>query len=422
MVDFAVLVILSSIVIHVAKTIVDFRQVTKFTEAEVPSALTALVTPEEFDKSQKYNFDKLSFGLLKQHIGIVEEVVAVIFGFLLKIWMGSEQVAECLGLSSEVATSVLFMYILFFMSKASDIAFGFYTTFVIEARYGFNKSTVGLFFKDTIKGAVIELIIQTFVVSGLVWIMNNAGEQFFLYVWGFLSVVLLVIFLTYHDLIAPCFNKFTELEDSKLKDKIFELADSLKFPLKKIYVIDGSTRSSHSNAYFFGFGSNKRIVIYDTLLDKAKGITDDEITAIVAHELGHWHHSHSLRGLVLTEVQIFATFYIFSLVINNLDMYASFGFSKPIALVGLLLFSYIAQPVNFMLGYFIMKLSRFHEYQADAFAKRLGHGAALSSGLIKMFTKNSGNMNPDPWYSALHFSHPTMLERLKALEEKDKAD
>jgi STE24 endopeptidase len=188
--------------------------------------------------------------------------------------------------------------------------------------------------KDALKCFAIELALGTVVVCGIVWIILNAGELFYLYIWVFISVVLLVLFLTFHVIVAPWFKTFPELEESTLKSKIFALAASLSFPLKKIFVIDGFKRSSHSNAYFFGFLNNKRIVVFDTLLDKTKYISEDEVTAIVAHELGHWQHSHSLKGLVLTEVQIFAIFYVFSHVIHNSDIYHSFGFAQASPLVG----------------------------------------------------------------------------------------
>mmetsp|Transcript_26331 Transcript_26331/g.47244 ORF Transcript_26331/g.47244 Transcript_26331/m.47244 type:complete len:423 (+) Transcript_26331:1435-2703(+) len=422
MVDFVALTIFGIVSVHVAKTVVAFRQLAKLREKDVPEALKAIVTQEEFDKSQQYNFDKLSFGILTDHNSIVMTVLTILLSCYFALWTFSTKAAEFLGTDNEIVISLVFFSVVTVIGKVSDIGYSLYSTFVIEERYGFNKTTIDLFIKDLLKGLAIEAIIQTIVLSGIVWIMRNAGEQFYLYIWGFLSLVLLVIYFTYHDLIAPCFNKFTELEDSNLKDKIFQLAASLNFPLKKIFVIDGSKRSSHSNAYFFGFGQNKRIVIFDTLLDKAKGISEEEITAIIAHELGHWQHMDSLKGLVLTEAKMFVIFYAFSLMFNNEAMYTSFGFSQPIPVIGLILFSNILHPIMFLLSYVIMWFSRYNEYRADAFAKAHGFGPSLASGLVKLFTGNSGNMNPDPSYSALHFSHPTMIERLAALEASDKSD
>lgn len=249
--------------------------------------------------------------------------------------------------------------------------------------------------------------------------MNNAGDLFYLYIWGFLTVVIFVFIMIYHDLIAPLFNTFTPLggdnaseKEKELKVMIEKLAENIGFPLTQIYVVDGSKRSDHSNAYFYGFWKNKRIVIFDTLLDEEKKIENNEILAIVAHELGHWHHMHLVQRLVILEVIIFVMFYTFGFVVYNPEFYRSFGFTDTNKFIGLVLFNFVFSPVNFVLQVLLTKLSRTHEFQADDFSKKLDLSSYLRTGLIKIFTQNSANMDPDPLYSALHFSHPALRERL----------
>lgn len=214
------------------------------------------------------------------------------------------------------------------------------------------------------------------------------------------------------NVIMPLFNKYQEIEEGELKDKIYALASKLKFPLKKLFVVDASMRSTQSNAYFFGFGGNKRIVLYDTLM---KHMQTDEIVAVVAHELGHWSMNHTILHLIYSFTSIFITFYVFSFVIHRDDILIDFGFSKHYNTVALLVFSEIYSPVNYCEKLIQTFYTRVLEFQADKFANELGYKTELMKGLISLHIKNKANLNPDPLYATYHFSHPELVERLRAL-------
>lgn len=267
---------------------------------------------------------------------------------------------------------------------------------------------------DMIKSLSLTVVIAVPIISLFLLIIQWAGESFFLYIFIFTFIIQIVAILIYPTLIQPLFNKFDPLPDGELKNLIVDLAKKVQFPLQKIFIMDGSTRSSHGNAYFYGFFSNKRIVIYDTLIQDS---TTDEVVAVLAHEIGHWKHNHIFINLFISQVHLFALFYLFNQMITNKDLYVSFGFSEMPIMIGFLLFQMVYSPVEFVLGFFMNILSRKHEFQADHYAKDLGYEKDLKSGLIKLHVSNLGNMNPDPLYSAFHYSHPPLVERLNALSK-----
>jgi len=292
--------------------------------------------------------------------------------------------------------------------------FSLYSTFVIEERHGFNKQTLGLFFTDKLKGIALGIAIGGPTLSALIYIIKWGGEHFYFWVWLFLLIFSLFMLTIYPIFIAPLFNKFTPLEEGDLRTEIERLASSIQFPLTKLFVIDGSKRSGHSNAYFYGLFKNKRIVLYDTLL---KQMDQNEILAVLGHELGHWKLNHTIKTLLISQVHTFISFYLFGHLINWTEMYTSFGFTDQPTIIGLMLFfQFIMSPVENVLSFLMNLLSRKHEFEADAFAKNLGYSTQLRTGLIKLNLENLGNMNPDHWYSTYHYTHPPMLERLKALK------
>jgi len=222
--------------------------------------------------------------------------------------------------------------------------------------------------------------------------------------------------------IMPLFNKYEPLPDGDLKKNIVAMAGKLKFPLTKLFVMDGSKRSSHSNAFMFGFGSNKRIVLFDTLLDQVEG---DEVLAILGHELGHWKLGHTLENLVVTQVYLGAAFYCFSLCYSSNELYRAFGFDGidrpvPTMIALLLFFQTIWAPIDKILSFATTVLSRMNEFAADKFSSDLGMGSKLQTGLCKISLENLGAMCPDPWYALYHYSHPPLVERLSAITELEK--
>jgi Zn-dependent protease with chaperone function len=250
------------------------------------------------------------------------------------------------------------------------------------------------------------------------------GEHFYIYVWAFMFVFSAFMMTIVPVFIMPLFNKYEPLPDSELKTRIFELADRLQYPLTKLFVMDGSKRSSHSNAFMFGFGKNKRIVLFDTLMEQ---VSDDEILAILGHELGHWKLGHTLSSFVITQLYFGASFYCFSLCYgpHAVDLYQAFGFegvSRPIpTIIALLLFfQTIWAPIDKVLSFILTVNSRRNEFAADKFSVDLGMSQKLQTGLCKISLENLGAMCPDPWYATYHYSHPPLVERLSAMMKLDK--
>lgn len=399
----------------VFKFYIHSRQWSRHKKKEINPELKEIVSEQDFIKAQNYGFDKISFTLFEMYSEIFEEVIVLSIGVLPYVWYTCDAIVLNHYGKSEILTSLLFSLFLQVFSTVKSVSCSAYSTFVIEERHGFNKTTKNEFIKDLIKGFFIKFILQGILLTGILLIIDWAGANFYIYVWGFLTVFILIFSHVYHDFIAPIFNTFTELEPGELRESIEELATRVGFPLKKVFLIDGSRRSDHSNAYFFGFWKNKRIVIFDTLLTEDKGITNTEILSILAHELGHWKGNHFLKNLFIIETYLFVMFYCFGFAMNNQELLLDFGFTAPSVFISLLLFSYVFSPVNFLLGIFTTMVSRQFEFQADAYSKKLDYGATLKSGLIKLFTKNSGNMDPDPFFSMVTFSHPPLLERLSHL-------
>lgn len=396
-------------------------------QTEPPAKEISLLdaTLEKFDKSRAYGLDKSTFGFVSGAYSQVEATALLFLGYLPFMWTLSGRALAALGVdaTNEIYLAIMLLTLTSVRDTLVGLPFALYSTFVVEARHGFNKQTLGLFFMDKLKGFVLFMAIGFPVTAGLIFVIRWGGERFYLYVWAFLCTFSLVMVTLYPVLIMPLFNKFTPLETGALRTRIEALASSLRFPLTKLFVCDGSKRSSHSNAYFFGFFKSKRIVLFDTLLEQA---THDEIVAILGHELGHWKLWHTAQGFVIQQVYMLVLFYVFGLCMNDSDLFASFGFAssgqdvKPV-MIGLVLFSQtVWAPVEHVLSFLMTLNTRKNEFQADAFAVDLGHEQGLRSGLTKLAIENLSNMNPDALYSAYHYSHPPLVERLNAITDRAK--
>lgn len=264
----------------------------------------------------------------------------------------------------------------------------------------------------------LSLVIGYPLLAIMLTVIEKGGAFFYLYLWAVLFLFSLVMLTIYPIWIMPLFNTFDPLPEGPLRSAIEALAKSLEFPLTKLFVCDGSKRSSHSNAYFYGFFKNKRIVLYDTLLAQAN---DREIVAILGHEMGHWKMWHTIQGFVFQQVYLFIAFYAFGQTLGERGLYASFGFATQPTFVGLsLFFSVVWSPVDKMLSFWLTRHTRHNEFEADAFSVKLGYGQELKSGLTKISIENLSNMNPDAWYSSYHYSHPPLVERLAAIDALEK--
>lgn len=378
----------------------------------------------KFSKSQSYGLDKVNFSIFSSIYAVAEEVIYVLYGFLPYVWDTACNIGSKYGWTeteNEIKITLIFFGIVTIIGTITSLPFELYSTFEIEKKHGFNKQTIRLFFTDKIKGLVLQAVFGGPFVSLLLKIIFVSGDKFYLYVWAFTFVFSVIMMTLVPVVIMPLFNKYEKLPDGPLKDSIYKLAGKLSFPLTKLFVMDGSTRSSHSNAFMFGFMKNKRIVLFDTLIEQ---VSNDEILAILGHELGHWKMGHTVTNFVVTQVYTGFMFYFFSLCYNSHELYRAFGFddeSRPIpTIIALVLFtSSIWAPVDKTLSFVMTVHSRKCEFEADEFSVNLGMSSKLQSGLCKIHLENLGAMSPDHWYSTYHYSHPPLVERLSAMMKLD---
>ncbi|XP_057744555.1 CAAX prenyl protease 1 homolog [Arachis stenosperma] len=404
------------------ETYLDIRQHKALKLPTLPKTLEGVISQDKFLKSRAYSLDKSYFHFVHEFVTIVMDSTILYFRVLPWFWKKSEHLVTLVGLNAEneILHTLGFLAGVMIWSQITDLPFSLYSTFVIEARHGFNKQTIWLFFRDMIKGMLIAIVIGPPIVAAIIVIVQKGSPYLAIYLWGFMLVLSLVMMTIYPVLIAPLFNKFTPLPEGTLREKIEKLAASLKFPLKKLFVVDGSTRSSHSNAYMYGFFKNKRIVLYDTLIQQCKN--DDEVVAVIAHELGHWKLNHTVYSFVAVQVLTLLQFGGYTLVRNSSDLFRSFGFDTQPVLIGLIIFQHTVIPIQHLVSFGLNLVSRSFEFQADAFAKKLGYAAELRAGLVKLQEENLSAMNTDPWYSAYHYSHPPLVERLAAIDESNKKE
>jgi len=330
----------------------------------------------------------------------------------------------------EYKCTLLWLFLQGWVDKPLSIPFALYYDFVLEEKHGFNKKTLSLFISDLIKGELLGYIFGGLLIPLLIWVVNSTGEKFYLYAWGTCQTLIFAFMWIYPNFIQPLFNKFEELKDEGLKNKIYELAAEHNFPLTKLFQVDGSKRSSHSNAYFFGFWKFKRIVLYDTLLKEDesnnKMFDDDQILAVLCHELGHWYFNHTTMMLVISSAHIFVLFYLFGQVMysgeSSQAIVRQWGYGETSAvMVSLTIFSMLFEPTEKVLQVLMTLLTRRNEFQADGFAVSNGRAAPLINGLKTLSKENKGDLNPDPWYSWYHHTHPPLVERLRPLMDASSA-
>ncbi|CAJ1385308.1 unnamed protein product [Effrenium voratum] len=404
-----------SSVLHLLEQYLEWRQLQKNSETAVPEEFKGVVDEAKFLESQAYQKDKRLFGFIRDWISFFFDKVQL---FLLTplLW---HYAVSVFGEEAEYSCTLFWLFLMQWVEKPISIPISLYSNFVVEERHGFNKMTVKLFFTDLIKSELLAYVFGLLLVPMLIWIVRYFGEGFYLYLWGAVQCLILAFMWIYPNLIQPLFNEFRQLQDADLKAKIEALAAEVNFPLTKLFEIDGSKRSGHSNAYFFGFWKYKRIVLYDTLLH----LKHDDILAILCHELGHWKFGHTLMNLIIASVHIFVIFWLFNLVMYSQiskQMTREFGYGETDAvMVSLTLFMLLLSPSEQVMSLLMTMRSRANEFQADSFAAKMGRSEPLQSGLFQIHEENKGDLNPDPWYSWYHFSHPPLVERLRALRALD---
>lgn len=378
---------------------------------KIPAFFRDRIASAEYQKSVEYTLAKGSFGRWSE---IYARIIAlwVLFGGILS-W--ADQLAATLTRSlplHDYAHGIAFCLIVGAIFSIAGLPTELYSTFGLEARFGFNKMTIQLFVADKIKGLLVGLIIGVPFLLVILWLMHATGIYWWLWAFAFISAFQLLMIVVYPTLIAPLFNKFEPLKEGEFRERILRLAEQIGFKTSGIFTMDGSKRSGHSNAYFTGLGKAKRIVLFDTLIEQ---MTTEQGLAVLAHEMGHYKLKHIRRMLVVQTVFLLVGLYALSLLRESPGFFAAFGLT-PSNHAALVLFSLVTGPLIFYLAPLMNRLSRKHEYEADAFAKRtLNNEKPMIEALINLTVKNLANLTPHPWYSAYHYSHPTPTERIAAL-------
>ena len=375
--------------------------------------------PDEFEgtfeeasyrKSQEYTRAKTRLCIVADTVGLV---------VLVAFWQwGGFQASDELLRSfdwSDTVTGIVYIGALMIAQSIVDVPFSVYGTFVLEQRFGFNRTTPLTFILDRVKGLLLAAAIGIPVLAAILIFFASAGELAWLYCWALVVLFSLLMQYAAPTLIMPLFNKFTPLDDGDLRSRILDMAARANFPIRNVMVMDGSKRSSKSNAFFTGFGSQKRIALYDTLVEQH---SEDELVAVLAHEVGHYKKHHIIQGLVVSIIHTGILFFLLSQVLDFRPLFETFYVSDPSVYTGLIFFGLLLSPVELILGLAMNALSRRNEYQADRYAATLtGSAESLISALKRLSRSNLSNLTPHPSYVRLYYSHPPVLDRIQALRD-----
>jgi len=385
----------------------------KHLSPEVPEAFQDIYDAEQYARSQEY---------LKVNTRFEWWVSGLDLILILAFWFGHgfaylDRWIRSFDLGS-IMSGLLFVSVLGVIKLILSLPFTVYSTFVIEERFGFNKTTVKTFIVDLMKSLVLSFVLGAPLLAGIFYFFEVAGANAWWYCWSVVTIYVLIVQFIAPTWIMPWFNKFTPLEPGELKDMILDYARSIQFSLTNIFIIDGSKRSSKSNAFFTGFGKNKRIALYDTLVDQ---LSHKELVSVLAHEMGHYKKKHIWVNMAIGILYSGLMFYLLSIFISYDSLFDAFYMSQPSVYAGMIFFGMLFSPIDFFLGLFLQSLSRFNEYQADNFAaKTTNNPKALISALKTLSVHNLSNLTPHPFYVFLNYSHPPVLERIKRLISLEK--
>ena len=374
---------------------------------ELPPELRDVYDEDEYKKSQAYKATNDRFSNITSAFSLILTLAFFYFDGFEYV----DNIARSYS-SNNIVIALIFFGIIMLASDIITTPFAYYQTFVIEEKFGFNKTTVKTFILDKIKGWLMHIIVGGGILSLILWFYEATGNDFWLYAWALVTVFSVFMNMFYSKLIVPLFNKQTPLEEGELRSKIAAYAKTVGFKLDKIFVIDGSKRSTKANAYFSGFGSEKRVTLYDTLVND---LDDEEIVAVLAHEVGHYKRKHIIFNLFTSILLTGLTLYILSLLISNPLLSNALGVEIPSFHIGLIAFGLLYSPISEITGLIMNYLSRKFEYQADNYAKETYAGEPLITSLKKLSKNSLSNLTPHHAYVFMHYSHPTLLERIKNL-------
>jgi STE24 endopeptidase len=378
---------------------------------ELPEEFRGLYDEARYRRSQDYLKVNTRFGWVVSSLNLV-----VLFAF----WFGAgfqllDKWVRSLHLGP-VPSGMAFIGTLALLAGIVSLPFSIYTTFVIEERFGFNQTTWSTFVKDKLKALALALLLGAPLLAGVLTFFEYAGSSAWLYCWMAVTLYMLVVQFVAPTWIMPLFNRFSPLEEGPLRQAIFSYGRSIDFPLDNIYVMDGSRRSSKSNAFFTGFGRHKRIVLFDTLIERH---TVEELVAVLAHEMGHYKKKHILKSLLLGVAQSGLMFFLLSFFISEPALFEAFYIHQPSVYAGLVFFTLLYAPLDFVTGIFMQLFSRKNEFEADRFAAdTTSVPNAMATALRKLAVHNLTNLTPHPFYVFLNYSHPPVIERLRAIANR----
>lgn len=381
----------------------------------LPSIISDVYPPEKYELQQRYEAETTRFELIQKSISLLGTLAILAFGLFGKL----HQWITVYSLHPVIVTLAFFGVLGLIMTLLS-LPFSVYSTFVIEEKYGFNRTTLKLFIADLFKSLLITILIGGSLLALITWIFYLIPNWFWIIALVILLSFSLLANALYSRVIVPLFNKQKPLDEGELLNLIKDFAQKVGFPISKVFVIDGSKRSTKANAYFSGFGRNRRVVLYDTLIEK---MSNDEILAVLAHEIGHFRKRHIWINMALGTVQMTIFLYVFNLLSSNPQVPAALGYVEsvePIFHLSLIGFGILFSPIESIIGLFTNWLSRKMEYQADGYAGIHGLANPLISGLKKLSAENLSNLTPHPAYVFVNYSHPTLLQRIVALNRPDK--
>jgi STE24 endopeptidase len=384
----------------------------KHAKKPIPDELSGIYDDENYRKSQDYQRALGRFGILSATVSFIITFLALYLGWFgwLDGWLRTFEL-------NEMITILAFFGVLFLVSDIVGTPFDLYRTFVIEEKFGFNKSTLRVYLSDKIKGYFLGILIGGSLLFAFVYLVLRVGVDFWWYFWVILTVFVLFMNMFYTSLILPLFNKLKPLEDGVLKHSIEAFSQQVGFPLTNIFVIDGSKRSSKGNAFFSGLGKKKKVVLYDTLIEKH---TTEELTAVFAHEVGHYKKKHIYLSTVLSILQMGFMLFLLSRMIFNPEVTKALGGVELAIHINMLAFAVLYSPVSRILGLGMHLLSRKNEYEADAYAVKNYGAEPLIEGLKKLSADHLSNLTPHPAYVFVHYSHPPLLQRIRAMQGVNK--
>ncbi|MBL7872758.1 MAG: M48 family metallopeptidase [Cyclobacteriaceae bacterium] len=396
-----------SLVSYLFDQTLDFLNL-KALKSEIPAEIQDFYDPEKYQKSLAYQKEQSRFSFISSAFSFI-----LSFGMLLLGGFGFVDSWLRPLIENQIVLALVFFGVIMIVSDIISIPFQWYSTFVIEEKYGFNKTTAKTFILDKLKGYVLGAVIGGALVSILIYLVNSIGPDFWIWFGLIAATFILFVNMFYTSLLLPLFNKLTPLGDGELKTAIEQFSLKVNFPLDNIFVMDGSKRSAKANAFFSGIGKKKKIVLYDTLISNH---STEELVAVLAHEVGHFKKKHIVWSYLISILQIFFVLFVLSHMIFNENLSLALGGSQQAIHLNLIAFGILFSPISGITGLFVSLLSRKNEFEADAYAKETYDGNALSNALKRLSVDSLSNLYPHPAYVFFHYSHPPLLHRLAALK------